>query len=333
MVQFEHPLFLWLLLACPGVVLLAFGYAEWRKRTLEKLGQTTGLMAEWSAIRFWIKVGLLGFSIGCLSFAWANPQWGARKQMSVQESADVFILLDISQSMLCRDVSPSRLELARIFTQKLTQRLEGERIGVIYFAGNAFLGVPLSTDYPFLLQSLQSAHPDLLTEQGTAIALALELAEKSFDMASGSGRGVVLITDGENHDEEAVDMAKKLYDKGVTIIPIGAGTKEGGPIPLGDWEGGQYKRDEKGEIVLTRLNEDLLHKIALAGGGGVYSIQQGDRAVEAATRLLNSLEKRAVEVRSFDEMESWYQWLLLPAILLLGLEFIFSNWKKTSTQL
>lgn len=330
MFQFEHPEFLWLLLACPGVVLLALWYAQWRKHAQERLGQITGLLNEWSPVRFWTKVVLLCLSFGCLSFAWANPQWGAKQEVSVQESADVFILLDISQSMLCRDVSPSRLELSRVFTQKLTQSLEGERIGVIYFAGNAFLGVPLSTDYSFIVQSLQSAHPDLLTEQGTAIASALELAQTSFDAASGGGRGIVLITDGENHDDEAVDMAKKLYDEGVTVIAIGAGTREGGPIPLGDWEGGQYKRDDKSEIVVTRLNEELLRKIALAGGGGVHSIQQGDRAIEAVTRSLNNLEKRAVEVRSFDELESWYQWLLLPAILLLGFEVILSNWKKTS---
>jgi Ca-activated chloride channel family protein len=330
MFRFEHPEFLWLLTAFPGVVLLAFWYAQWRKSALARLGQTAGLMNKWSLLRYWTKFGLLGLSLGCLSIAWANPQWGARKQQSVQESADVFILMDISQSMLCRDVSPSRLELSRIFTQKLTQSLEGERIGVIFFAGNAFLGVPLSTDYPFIIQSLQSAHPDLLTEQGTAIASALELAQKSFDTESGGGRGIVLITDGENHDEEAVEMAKKLNNSGITIVAVGAGKQEGGPIPLGDWEGGQYKRDDNGEIVVTRLNEDLLRKIAQAGGGGVFNIQQGDRSVEAVTRSLNSLEKRALEVRSFDEPESWYQWFLLPAILLLGLEAIWSNWKKNS---
>lgn len=294
------------------------------------LGQTAGLIGTWSPVMFWVKVGVLSLSFVCLSLAWANPQWGARKQVSVQESSDVFIVLDISQSMLCRDVSPSRLELSRIFTQKLTQSLEGERVGVIFFAGNAFMGVPLSTDYAFVLQSLQSADPDLLTEQGTAITSALELAQKSFDYESGGGRGIVLITDGENHDEEAVEMAKKLYDEGITIIPVGAGKPEGGPIPLGDWEGGQYKRDENGEIVITRLNEDLLRKIALAGGGNAFNIQQGDRAVEAVTRSLSTLEKRAVQVRSFDELEFWYQWFLLPAILLLGLEVILSNWKKTA---
>ncbi|MBN8677886.1 MAG: VWA domain-containing protein [Chitinophagales bacterium] len=328
MFQFEHPHYLWLLLTVAVLPALAYSYWRWRKQAMLQLGQTDRLWKGWSATRYWWKTGLLTFSIGLLIFAWANPQWGTRKQQSVQESADIFIALDISQSMLCRDVSPSRLELARIFTQKLTQNLVGERIGVIFFAGNAFLAVPLSTDYTFVLQTLQSAHPDLLTEQGTAIGQALELAEKSFHAGEGGGRAVILITDGENHDEEAVNVAKRLYDNGISITTVGAGTPEGGPIPLGDWEGGQYKHDENGEVVRSKLNEDLLRKIAQAGNGSVWSLQQGDRAVKAITQEMTQLEKRAIEVLSLDELESWYQWLLLPALLLLGLDSFIVYWQN-----
>ncbi|HLP92567.1 MAG TPA: VWA domain-containing protein [Saprospiraceae bacterium] len=328
MFQFEHPDYLWLLLAVPLLPVLAYSYWRWRQQAMQQLGQTGRLWKDWSAARYWWKTGLLMFSVGLLAFAWANPQWGARKQQSVQESADVFIALDISQSMLCRDVSPSRLELARIFTQKLAQNLVGERIGVIFFAGNAFLAVPLSTDYTFVLQTLQSAHPDLLTEQGTAIGQALELAEKSFHTGEGGGRAVVLITDGENHDEEAVNVAKRLYDNGIYITTVGAGTPEGGPIPMGDWEGGQFKHDENGEVVRSKLNEDLLRKIAQAGNGSVWRLQQGDRAVKAITQEMTQLEKRAVEVLSLDELESWYQWLLLPALLILGLDSFIVYWQN-----
>ncbi|HAD10899.1 MAG TPA: hypothetical protein DCF33_00525 [Saprospirales bacterium] len=328
MFQFQHPEYLWFLLFSPGVLVLAGFYFRWRKSALSRLGQTERLILPWSPRRFWMKAVLMSLAFGLLSVAWANPQWGAKKQRSIQEAADVFIALDISQSMLCRDVSPSRLELARIFTQKLVQKLHGERIGVVFFAGNAFLGVPMSTDYTFVLQSLQSAHPDMLTEQGTAIASALELAEKSFGEETGGGKAVILITDGESHDEEAVEMARKLSDKGILVSAVGAGTNDGGPIPLGDWEGGQYKRDENGEIVRTRLEEGLLRKIADAGRGNVYNIQQGDRAVQAVANAMGSLEKRAIEVRSLDELASWYQWWLLPAILLLGLEPFISNWRK-----
>ncbi|MBC7776595.1 MAG: VWA domain-containing protein [Phycisphaerae bacterium] len=328
MFKFQHPEFLWLLASVPILLLLLISYRHWRRRALARLGDTSRLMPVFSENKFWAKGALLMLAFTLLAVSWANPQRGGKKQTTTQKSADVFIALDISQSMLCRDVAPNRLELTKIFAQKLVHTLEGERIGLIFFAGNAFLAVPLSTDYPFVLQSIQSASPDLLTEQGTAIASALELAEKSFEAEPGGGRAVVLITDGENHDEEALDAAKKSYDNGTVILPVGAGTTDGGPIPTSDWEGSQYKRDEKGDVVRTRLNEDLLRKIALAGGGQALSVSQSDRAVAAIERKVGGLEKKAMEVRSLDEMESWYQWFLLPVLLFLGLEMAISFWKK-----
>ena len=324
MFNFQHPEYLWLLGAVPVLWLLLFLYQHWRRKALARLGDTSRLMPPFSELRFWAKGGLLTLALIFLALAWANPQGGAKKQTATQKAADVFIAMDISQSMLCRDIAPSRLELTKIFAQKLVQTLEGERIGLIFFAGNAFLAVPLSTDYPFILQSIQSASPDLLTEQGTAIASALELAGKSFEADPGGGRGIVLVTDGETHDEEALDAAQKSFESGTVIFAVGAGTSQGGPIPTSDWEGSQYKRDEKGEVVRTRLNEDLLRKIARAGGGQSLSISQSDRAVTVIEREVAGLEKRNLEVRSMDEMESWYQWFLLPALLFFGLEAAIS---------
>ncbi|MFN0035879.1 MAG: VWA domain-containing protein [Saprospiraceae bacterium] len=329
MFQFQHPEFLWLLAAVPFLVLLLLGYGLWRRNALARLGDTSRLMPVFSTLKFWTKGALLALALACLAVAWANPQMGAKKQATTQKAADVFIALDISQSMLCRDVAPNRLELAKIFSQKLVKTLEGERIGLIFFAGNAFLAVPLSTDYPFLLQSIRSANPNLLTEQGTAIAPALALAEKSFEAAPGGGRAVVLITDGENHDEDALDAAETSFDNGTVVIVVGAGTANGGPVPTGDWEGSQYKRDENGELVRTRLNEDLLRKIALAGGGQALSISQSDRAVAAIEHTVGTLQKRDLELRSLSELESWYQWVLLPALLLLVVETLISFKKKT----
>ncbi len=328
MFQFQHPDFFWLLAFVPILMLLWLGYQRWRRNAMARMGDISRLMPAFSGIRFWVKGTLLALAFMLLSIAWANPQMGAKKQTTIQKAADVFIAIDISQSMLCRDVAPSRLELTKILAQKLVQTLEGERIGLIFFAGNAFLAVPLSTDYAFVLQSIQSASPDLLTEQGTAIGSALELAEKSFEAEPGGGRAVVLITDGENHDEEALDAAKKSFDNGTIVIAVGAGTTDGGPIPTSDWEGSQYKRDEKGAVVRTRINEDLLRKIALAGGGQALSISQSDRTVSAIAREVGGLEKRALEVRSFSALESWYQWFLWPVLLFLGLEVLILPIKK-----
>jgi len=328
MFRYEHPEHLWLLAAVPLLALLVVLYWFWRKNAIARLGNVERVMPGFSGAKFWLKNALLALGLALLAIAWANPQLGAKKQTVTQEASDVFIALDISQSMLCQDVAPSRLELAKVFSQKLVQALEGERIGLIFFAGNAFLQMPLSTDYTFILQSIQSAAPDLITEQGTAIPAAIEVAKKSFGYEPGGGRAIILITDGEDHDEGSVDKADRAFDDGIVTYAVGAGTLGGGPIPTGSLGGSQYKRDDDGEIVRTKLNENLLRKIALAGGGQAFNISQGDAAIAALRREVDNLQKRELEVRSFAEFESWYQWFLLPALLLLLVEFFISFRKK-----
>ena len=334
MPKFEHPEHLWLLAAIPLLALLVLGYWLWRQQALRQLGEPKlllRLLPGFSATRFWLKNALLAVALLFLALAWANPRRGAKSKNVTQQSADVFIALDISQSMWAKDVVPSRLALAQRFARKLVQALEGERIGLIFFAGNAFLQMPLSTDYDFSLQSLQTASPDLITEQGTAIPAAIDLALESFATGTGGGRMLILITDGESHDEEAVERAAAAADDGVVICTVGVGTLTGGPISIDGVTDGAYKRDEQGQVITTRLNEALLAKIARAGGGATYNIGQGDRVITALRREVDRLQKRTVEVRSFTEFESYYQWLLLPAILLLAVEqwLLFQDKKRT----
>lgn len=333
MPKFEHPEYLWLLAAVPLLALLLLGYWMWRQRALRQLGEPillSRLLPGFLPARFWLKNGLLALGLAFLAIAWANPRRGAKAQNVTQQSADVFIALDISQSMWAQDVAPSRLALAQRFARKLVEALEGERLGLIFFAGNAFLQMPLSTDYNFLLQSLQTASPELITEQGTAIPAAIDLAMESFAAGTGGGRMLILITDGESHDEEAVERAEAAADDGVVVCTVGVGTSAGGPIPVEGNMEGAYKRDEQGKIVTTRLDEVLLAKIARAGHGAAYNVSQGDRVIGALRREVDRLQKRTVEVRSFTEFESYYQWLLLPAILLLGAEqwLLFKSKKR-----
>ncbi len=323
--KFEHPQLLWALLAAPAALLLAAGYRWWRRQALEQLGTVDRVLAPQPARLFWLKTSLLAAALALLAVVLANPQRGAKKQTATQQSADVFIALDISQSMLAEDMKPSRLDLAKRFAQKLVQSLEGERVGLIFFAGNAYVQVPLSTDYTFLLQSLQSADPSLMTEQGTAIPAAIELAEKSFEAQPGGGRALVLITDGENHDEDAVSRASTAFGDGVVVYAVGVGTAEGAPIPTVGLASGQYKRDEQGEVVRTRFDEAALRQVALAGGGRAYHIAQGDAVLSSLQREVSHLQKRDIAIRSFAEQESWFQWFLLPALLLLGLRFWVSS--------
>ena len=294
--RFEHPDFLNLLWAVPALVVLLGGYRWWRRRALAQFGAPASvkrLLPGWSKGRFFWKNFLFLLAVGLLALAWANPQMGAKKQTATQKSADVFIALDISQSMLAEDVAPSRLELAKSFVRKLVQALEGERIGLIYFAGDAFLQMPLSTDYAAATMFINDASPDLITAQGTAIAPAIHLASRSFDPEPGGGRALILITDGEDHDADAVSRAAEAYHDGIVVFAVGAGTEVGGPIPLGVASAdGAYKRDEQGEIVRTRLNGSLLQNLASSGGGVAYRITQGDAAIAAIRREVDRLQKR-----------------------------------------
>lgn len=327
--MFQYPEHLWLGLAAPFCLLLWAMYQSWHRKKSNLFGKPAAPTLPHP--RFWAKGATLATAFALLALAWANPQAGSKKQVNEQKAASVIFVLDISQSMLCRDVAPNRLELAKIFAQKAVKALEGEQLGLIFFAGNAFLAAPLSTDYTFLLQSLQGASPDLLSEQGTAIAPALQLAEQAFDDGSGGGRAVVLITDGEEHDEEALSAAKELYENGTLVIPVGAGTAAGAPVPGNDWEGSPVKRDQNGEIVRSRLNEQLLRHLASISGTPALNIGQTEQAVRALVNEVGQLEKRGLEIRSFEEKNSYFQWFLLPALLLFGLETFISLRPKHET--
>lgn len=331
MFRFEHPEFLQLLWAIPALAALLLFYYSWRRRVLARAADPVALprlLPGWSAFQFFIKNGLLLLAIALLALAWANPQRGAKKQTVTQKSADVLIALDISKSMLVEDVAPNRLDLAKSFVRKLMLELQGERIGLIFFAGDAYLQMPLSTDYPAADMFIANASPEMITAQGTAIPRAIDLATESFDPEPGAGRALVLITDGENHDEDAIARAAEAFDDGIVILTVGAGTAAGGPIPLEVNSGsGAYKRDENGDLVRSRLNQALLKDLAAKGGGAAFLLSQGDAAIKAIRREVSRLQKRDMEVRSFSEFESYFQWFLLPAFLLLALE-AWLSWRN-----
>jgi Ca-activated chloride channel family protein len=323
MFKFQHPDHFYALLALPALLLLCYNYWAWRQKSLRQLGEPAllaRLLPATDARRFWLKTGLFALALLLLVVAWADPQRGAKQQQVSAESADVFIALDISQSMLAKDQAPSRLEFAKVFAKKLVQALEGERIGLIFFAGDAFLQMPLSTDYGFLIQSIQAAEPDLITAQGTAIPAAIELARRSFGEEPGGGRALLLISDGENHDEDALEAAEEAYGDGVVICTIGAGTAEGSPIPTGLQGPEQYKKDESGAVVRSRLDEGTLQAIARAGAGQYFNLRQNDAAIRALQRVVGGLSKRQLALRSFTEYERHFQWFVATALLLLFVE-------------
>ncbi|MCP3929067.1 MAG: VWA domain-containing protein [Bacteroidetes bacterium] len=328
MFRFEYIENLYAFVAIP--ILVIFFIAMWhaRKKSVLRFG-SAGLMSQLmvgaSRFKHPLKFTLLILALSFLIIGWANPQWGIKKEKVMRKSIDVFIALDISQSMLAEDVSPSRLERAKQFAQKLVQQLKGERIGTIIFAGNAYLQVPLTTDYSAVQLFLKSANPNMAPTQGTAIGDAIDLAERSFEEENKNYKAIVILTDGENHDDEALSRAETARDNGLLIFTVGIGTSEGSFIPV--YAGGRqdYKRDRTGNPVRTRLDENVLRELSEKGDGVYFNLaNNSDQVVEALQERIDRLEKREFEQRIFNEFESYFQYFIGVALFLIFIEFFIS---------
>jgi len=316
---FENPDLLFLLWAVPLQAFLLWVYWRWRQRTLHRLVApelAQRLLLGFSAKRFWFKNVLFGLALALLVLAIANPQQAVKKAAGTGQGADIVLALDISRSMLARDVAPSRLEQAKLFAQKLVRVLEGNRIGLVFFAGEAFPQMPLSTDYEALSVFLQNAGPEFIANQGTAAASAIESAGRMFESNAAAGRALVVISDGENFGENTLSKAQAARSAGMALYTVGVGTTAGSTIPV---PGGGVKRDATGRVVRTRTDAAFLRELAHAGGGIMYAADDAS-AIQSLTRHLDRLQKSAVETRAKTEYNLYFQWLLLPCLLLLLLE-------------
>lgn len=325
----ENPALLHLLWVAPVFGAVLYVYWQWRTRTLRQLGSSQlaeRLLLGFSTRRFAGKAVMYGLAMVLIALAIANPQQAVQVTPPAQKSADVLIALDISQSMLATDEKPNRLETAKVFIQKLVQSLDDDRIGLIFFAGDAYAQMPLSSDHSALLTFVRNANPNFTTEQGSNLASAFELTGRLFGAGeSTAGRALVLVSDGENHTGEAVRRAREVHEKGVEIHTVSVGTSVGATIPLG---GREMKRDFSGQVVRTSANTPLLRELAQTGGGKTFEASDPG-AVPQLTQAIGRLQQKAVEAKSYTEYVSWYQWLVLPAILLLLLEQLLW-WKRKS---
>ena len=303
-----------------------------RKRAIQKMGEQpliARLMPKFSKYKHIVKFLLLTIALSTLIIAWANPQWGTKKEKVARKSADIFIALDISNSMLAEDVRPNRLERAKQFGMKLIDALRGERLGIIIFAGNAYLQMPLTTDYAAATLFMKSANTDLAPSQGTAISEAIDLAERSFKEDNKHHKALVIITDGENHDQEAIERMQKANNNGLLAFTVGVGTSEGASIPVMLGGGRRdLKRDNTGNPIRTAINEDMLRKLASAGAGSYFNLAQGEEVLDDLRNKLEKVEKRELEQRSFSEFESYFQYFIAVGLLLIIIEFLLS-YKKS----
>lgn len=265
-----------------------------------------------------------------LVFALANPQVGSKIEEVKQVGIDVYIVLDVSLSMQAEDIKPSRLEKAKHSISKLIQRLRGDRIGLVIFSGDAYIQFPLTTDYSAANLFLTAVDVNSVPQPGTAIAAAIELANKSFKGEEETKKAVVVITDGEDHEGDLDKAVTEAVDNGISIYAIGLGSPSGVPIPVVDNSGKNigYKKDNKGEVVLTKLDETTLKEITEKGNGSYYRGSNTEDELEEIYNDLSKIEETEFGATKVTEYEDRYYYLLFPAILLLLLEFFIPGRKS-----
>lgn len=325
MFRFEYPVYLNYLWIVPILLVIYILYVNYRRRQLASLGETSLLNRLTSSVepyRAHIRMSLIIVAVMSMALAYANPQWGNKKEKVQAKSSDVFIAMDISQSMMAEDVSPNRLERAKRLTQNIIKALKGNRIGLISFAGNAYLQMPLSNDYSAAELFVSSANTAQATTQGTAISEAINLALRAYEQDKPNQRALIIITDGESHDGDAIQAARDAKEQGMRTFTIGVGTTDGAFVPYKTTSGTQYKRDSDGNPVKSVLNTELINDLASAGDGDAYLIGEGNSIITGIKRSIDQLEKQDVEQRAFTDYASYFQYLLAAALLLLLIEFL-----------
>ena len=324
MIVFAKVLYLWLLLLVPLIPLL-YGIAMHARRSrVARFGDPAlveELMPSRSASKGWVRIILFTLAFFFFVIGLARPQVGAKLSERQTRGAEIMICLDVSNSMLAEDYSPCRLERAKLAISRITERLQDDRIGLIIFAGTAFVQLPITTDYVSAKMFLSSIDPSSVPVQGTAIGEAISLAVKSFSAQSEKSRAVVVITDGENHEDDPVEAARSAAEAGVKVYTIGVGSAQGQPIPMN----GDLLKDKDGNIVVTRLDEKTLREVARAGGGSYVHAGGEEFGLNPIIDDLRRMEDEAFQSVVFEEYDEQYMYFFGIALLLLVIEMLIGE--------
>ena len=322
MLRFEDPIYLWMLLIIPILVLVRFIVWQKRKRNLRKFGDPSLLkemMLDVSKYRPTIKFCLLLSAITILIFMIARPQVGSKISHEKREGIEVLIALDISNSMLAQDVIPSRLEKSKLLIEDLVDHFTNDKVGLVVFAGDAFVQLPITNDYVSAKMFLQNINPSLITTQGTDLARAISLSQSCFTQREHIGRAIIVITDGEDHEGGALEAAREAYKKGINVFILGVGTSKGAPIPDGN---GGYLKDNSGQTVLSALNEQMCQQVAKAGNGVYIHVDNTSDAQEKINKELSNLQSGISDTVVYSEYNEQFQIFGIILLLLLIVETI-----------
>ena len=320
MFRFAHPEYLYLLLAAPALVAL-FAWALYdRRRRLARFGDpatVATLMPDASTGRMKLKFILFTTAVILVILAAARPQFGSKLREQKSEGIEMMLAVDISNSMLAEDFEPNRLERTKYAINKLFDGLEQDRVGVIVFAGDATVQLPITSDYRMAKAFAKRISPSMASVQGTSIGKALSLAEMSFSSGSGDSRVIILITDGEDHEGNVMQAAERAAEQGIRIFTIGIGTPEGAPIEIG----GGFIKDEKGDMVVSKLDEKMLQEIARITGGAYIRATKQSIGLDEIVRAINDMEQSELSTVRFEEDNEQFQYLIAIAFALLLVEF------------
>lgn len=340
MYKFENNIFFYAFAAIPVCIAIYIWYIYHTKKNLKKLGDASlinKLIPEVSKAKKTTKFILFLFGLSFLILGICNLQTGSKIQDVKREGADIMICLDVSNSMLAQDLSPNRLERAKIAIENMIDKLEGDRLGIIVFAGEAYVQLPITTDYGAAKLFLESINTRIVPVQGTNIADAINKAVESFGRDEGKNKAIVVITDGENNEDasaSAVDAAAEAGKKNIVVNTIGVGSESGVPIPnIIDGVVSGYKKDKEGNTIVTKLDAKILQEIAAETNGVYVQASSSDVGLDAILDKIAELDKKQLESKMYTDYEDQFQWFLGAALLFLVIESLLSErasklWKK-----
>jgi len=336
MFRLQHPDILYALLLIPVLTGLFIWMRIWQKKALRHFGEWKvlhRLVPALSGPRIVFRFIILMIAYAFLILGLSNPQIGSKLVEGERKGIDIMVALDVSNSMLAQDIKPDRLERAKQAISKMIDKLGNDRIGIVVFAGHAYVQLPITTDHAAAKLFVSTVNTKIVPTQGTAIGEAINMAVESFDKEGEHNKAIIVITDGENHEDDAVGAAAEAAKLGIKVFTIGMGLPEGSPIPLYNQYGNQtgFKKDRQGQTIVTKLNEDMLRQIAAAGNGSYARANNASTGLRKIFDDINQIEKKEIETKQFTDYEDRFQYYLAAALILLIIELLIAERKASWT--
>lgn len=330
MFRFAHPGLLYLLIVILLLVVFYVVMVGKKRKAIAEFGNPELLKPLMPLLSF--KRGTWKFVMLMLALAFvilgvAGPQFGSKLQQVNKKGVELMIVLDVSNSMMAQDIKPSRLEKAKMAISRMVEKLSDDKVGLVVFAGDAYVQLPITTDYSSAKLFLSGINTDIVPVQGTAIGSAIDLAARSFTPEAETSKAIIVITDGENHQDDAIIAAKRAHEKGIVVHTIGMGLEQGAPIPQ-KGASGQFMKDGQGNVVISKLDENTLQEVAKAGEGVYVRASNTDVGLNQLLDEVNQMEKTLLEERVYSDYAEKYQYFLLVGLFFIWVEFMILGRKN-----